>query len=123
MSRRRADRHRPGHVDLACVNDAPVAVDDDAAGTEDVDLVIDPLDLLANDTDVDNVAADLSVNAVGSAAGGSVSINGDGDVVFEPDLNLCGLDVASFEYTVSDGELTDTGLSPSTSPASTTRRC
>ena len=40
-------------VDLACANDAPVAVDDTASGTEDVPVTIDPADLVADDTDID----------------------------------------------------------------------
>ena len=97
-------------VTVNAVNDAPVAGGDTASGTEDTELVIDPADLLANDTDVDNEASDLSVTEVGSASGGTVALNGDGDVVFVPEANLCGDDVAGFSYTVSDGELTDTGV-------------
>ena len=44
-----------GHVavDVDCANDAPVAVDDTASGTEDMPVTIDPADLVADDTDVD----------------------------------------------------------------------
>ncbi len=42
------------------------------------------------------------------ASGGSVVIDGS-DVKFTPTDNLCGLDVASFDYTVSDTIDTDTG--------------
>ena len=40
-------------VDVDCLNDAPVAVDDTASGTEDMPVTIDPADLVADDTDVD----------------------------------------------------------------------
>ena len=37
-------------------NDSPVAVDDDASGTEDTDVTINGADLAANDTDADGDA-------------------------------------------------------------------
>ena len=94
-------------VTVTPVNDDPVAVDDDAAGTEDTDLVIDAATLAANDTDVDG--DDLAVSAVGDATGGTVGLAA-GNVTFTPAANLCGTDVGSFGYTVDDGNGgTDTG--------------
>ena len=60
-----------GHVavDLDCDNDAPVAVDDTASGTEDMPATIDPADLLADDTDADGDT--LSVSGVSNATGGT----------------------------------------------------
>ena len=59
-----------GHVavDLGCDNDAPVAVDDTASGTEDMPVTIDPADLVADDTDVDGDS--LSVTGVSNDVGG-----------------------------------------------------
>ena len=87
-----------------------MAVDDEDETDEDTTLYIDPADLLADDTDVDGDT--LSLTAVGSASNGTVSIVESGDnaglIRFVPAADFNG--TASFEYTVSDGALTDTGL-------------
>ncbi len=94
-------------ITVTAVNDRPVAVDDDAGGTEDTDVVITKASLLANDTDVEGEA--LSVTVVGNTVGGTVEIVG-ANVVFHPAANLCGNDIASFDYTVADVHgATDTG--------------
>ena len=98
-----------GHatVNITCVNDAPHAVNDSASGTEDTDLVVAGANLVSNDTDTEGDS--LSVTAVSNATGGS-AVLGAGDVTFTPDANLCGNNVAGFNYTVSDGNGgTDTG--------------
>jgi hypothetical protein len=77
-----------------------VAVDDSAAGTEDSDVVIDVDDLLSNDTDAD--LDNLDVTDVTNATGGSVDLD-SGTVTFTPDANLCGANVAGFDYAVGDG--------------------
>ncbi len=92
-------------VTVAAVNDAPVAVDDSRTTNQDTALVITGASLVANDTDVDGDT--LTVTAVGSAINGAVSLAG-GTVTFTPTANFHG--AASFQYTVSDGTLTDTGL-------------
>jgi hypothetical protein len=56
--------------------------------------------------DVDS--ATLSLTAVSNPSGGTVEISSS-DVIFHPAANLCGSNVASFDYTVSDGSLADTG--------------
>ena len=86
-----------GHVtiDLECVNDAPVAVDDSASGTEDTDVVVTDGDLLANDTDTEGDA--LSVTGVSNPTGGTVDLTG-GVVTFTPDADLCGDGAAGFDY-------------------------
>ncbi len=91
-----------GHVtvDITCVNDDPVAGDDDASGTEDTDVTISDADLLLNDADVDGTPA---VTGVGSPLGGTVSLDA-GTITFVPAADLCGDDAASFEYTVEDGD-------------------
>jgi large repetitive protein len=92
-------------VVVAPVNDAPIAVDDAATTPEDVALVIPHDDLLGNDTDVDS--GTLTITGVGAAVNGAVTL-GAAVVTFTPAANFHG--TASFEYTVSDGGLTDTGL-------------
>ena len=86
-------------VEVTAVNDAPVAAPDTAATTEDTGLTIAAADLLANDSDADGDG--LALIAVGNASGGSVGLDGNGDVVFTPAANFNGQ--ASFDYTVADG--------------------
>ena len=80
--------------------------------TEDAQRVIDTSDLLANDFDAEGDT--LSISAVDNGgSGGAVSLNGDGDVVYDPNGAFDYLQVGetatdSFTYTVSDGDLTDT---------------
>ena len=90
-------------VTVAPVNDAPVAVDDTATTDEATPVTIDVLD---NDTDVDNTPEELDVTEA-SAANGSVTVNGDGTLSYEPDTGFTGEDTIT--YTVSDPDgLTDT---------------
>ena len=87
-------------VNVTPVNDAPVAVADVVAPTnEDTPAVIAQSLLLANDTDVDGDS--LTVASVQGAVGGTVSLQGS-NVVFTPTLNYNG--PASFTYTVIDGK-------------------
>ena len=95
-------------VDVTCLNDAPVAVDDSASGTEDMPATIDPVDLLTNDTDAD-LADTLAVSGASNPSGGSVVLD-NGTITFTPDVNLCVPDAAGFDYDISDGNGgTDTG--------------
>jgi len=93
-------------VTVTPVNDAPVATDDAATTTEDVPVTVLQAAMLANDTDVDT-GTTLTVTAAGNPVGGTLTFSA-GDVTFTPTPNFAG--AASFEYTVSDGTLTDTGL-------------
>ena len=95
-----------GHVavTITAVNDPPVAVDDTATTAEDTPLAIAATALAANDTDVDS--GSRTVTAVASPLHGTVALAG-GTVTFTPDANYSG--PASFDYTVSDGALTDVG--------------
>ncbi|MEH2233749.1 MAG: cadherin-like domain-containing protein [Nostoc sp.] len=94
------------------VNDAPVAVDDSATAFSGTLVNIPVSSLLANDTDVDSTS--LSITAVGGATNGTAVLNNNGTpsntaddfVSFTPNLQFSGS--ASFNYTLSDGSLTDT---------------
>jgi VCBS repeat-containing protein len=86
-------------VNVAAVNDLPVAGGDRLAATEDQVLVIAPATLLANDSDIDGDT--LVITAVGSATGGSVAIV-DGRIVFTPGADFNG--AASFSYSAADGQ-------------------
>ena len=106
-----------GHVtvNITCVNDAPVADDETISTNEDtaVDTLVSYL--LTGDTDIDS--ATLTVTAVSGAVGGTAVLNDTGTppdksddyVRFTPTANLCGAGAGRYDYTVSDGSLTDTG--------------
>ena len=98
-------------ITVAPVNDAPSVrpesfeVLDVLRGVEDTALVIDPADLLRNDTDPDGDA--LAITAVSGASHGEVVLREDGMIVFQPDADYWG--VATFSYLVSDGDMTTAG--------------
>ncbi|MEP1079506.1 tandem-95 repeat protein [Leptolyngbya sp. PL-A3] len=81
------------------VNDNPTAVNDSFSFNEDAVLTLNPIQLLANDTDVENNT--LSITSVQGAVNGTVELSG-GNVVFTPTTNYFG--PASFTYTISDGQ-------------------
>ncbi|SDE15736.1 Ig-like domain-containing protein, partial [Aquimonas voraii] len=91
------------------VNDAPVAVDDTPAGTylEDAaQYVFTEASLLANDNaGPEEGSQTITIDSVGAAVGGSVSLNGSNDVVFVPAANFNG--AASFTYTITDNGTTN----------------
>ncbi len=94
-------------VDITCVNDAPVAVDDDFQGTEDTDFLVTDAELLANDTDPEGDT--LVVTGVSNPVGGTVSLDA-GTITYTPDADACGNIGNGFDYTISDGNGgTDTG--------------
>ena len=92
------------NVNVAPVNDAPVANTDTLVATEDTPVIYTAAQLLGNDTDVDNTNAQLTIASVTSGTGGTAVLNGDGTVTFTPNANFNG--AASFSYTASDGTAT-----------------
>src|SRR3954452_2356458 len=86
-------------VNVAAVNDAPVAAADTVNATEDTPVTILASTLLANDTDVDMGDSKTLVSVQG-AQHGTVSLNSSGDVVFAADANYSG--PASFTNTMKD---------------------
>jgi len=94
-------------IDVNGVNDAPETGDDSADTLEDNSVTFNPL---GNDSDVegDNLSitqidgVDIEVGGSVDVGNGSVSLNADGTVTFEPDGNYAG--TQEFEYTVSDGQ-------------------
>ena len=89
-------------IHLMCngTNHDPVATNDERSGTEDTALLTTGASLVANDTDAD--LDPLHVASLRNAVGGTVTLVGD-NITFTPAANLCGNNVASFEYDVSDG--------------------
>ena len=99
-------------VNVTPVNDPPVADDDPFVVPEDGSVIIDVLD---GDTDLDGDTltvteidgTPISLGSPVTIATGVVSLNADGTLTFTPNANYNG--PASFDYTVSDGALTDIG--------------
>ena len=83
-------------VTVTPVNDAPVGVMD--TSTINVPGGTTTVDVLPNDSDVDG--DDLTVTDA-SSADGSVVVNSDGTLTFDPDSGFTG--TATVTYTVSDG--------------------
>jgi len=92
-------------ITISSVNDPPKANDDSVVTREDIPSV--KIDVLKNDTDIDNEGRHLyldtfSVTSVTQGKNGSVYINTDGSVSYSPDENFYGND--EFTYTVSDNK-------------------
>ena len=81
-------------------NDIPVAVADTATTPLNVPLL--NIDVKANDTDVDNTAAQLTVSnpVLANPAQGSVSLNADGTLNFTPASGVSG--AVLINYTLTD---------------------
>jgi hypothetical protein len=76
----------------------PVAVDDPITVARNAGLT--PIDVLANDADLDGGPKSITSNT--SAANGAVAItNGGADLVYAPATDYCGPD--SFQYTLNGG--------------------
>ncbi|WP_348541120.1 tandem-95 repeat protein [Thalassococcus arenae] len=93
-------------IDLAPVNDPPVARQDGFTGYEDGSIVFDLDDILANDTDVDGGV--LTVLSFGTPSNGTLTQDGD-TVTFTPEINFAGEATATYVVADSDG-MTDEGL-------------
>ncbi len=91
-------------ITVNAVNDAPVANDDFYSGVEDTVLTVPARGVLANDTDIDNTNAQLSVAAprpVSGPSNGTLVLNADGSFTYTPNADFFGTD--SFTYRTSDG--------------------
>jgi hypothetical protein len=83
-------------VNVAAVNDNPVAVADSATTDEDTPVTVD---VVFNDTDIDGDT--LTLQSADNAAHGTVAVV-NGRAVFTPAADYHG--PASFDYVVSDGQ-------------------
>ncbi|MDD5400061.1 MAG: tandem-95 repeat protein [Sulfurimonas sp.] len=93
-------------INVASVNDAPVAVDDAVSAVEDT-VLSSVIELDANDYDVDGDALSVVAGTFATANGGQLVLASDGSYTYTPAANFNGVD--SVNYTVTDGELTDVG--------------
>jgi VCBS repeat-containing protein len=90
-------------VNIAAVNDAPVAEKDQYTVAEDATLNITS-SILANDTDVENDA--LTATLVTGPAHGTLTLNQDGTFTYVPNANFAGQD--QFVYKANDGKAVST---------------
>jgi len=95
-------------VTIDGVNDAPLAVDDALTTDEDSPRLIQPAELLVNDTDVDTGDVPSVAGIDTSATIGTVTDNGDGTFTYDPNGQFEALAAGesatdTFTYTISDG--------------------
>ncbi len=89
-------------VTITGVDDAPVAVDDDATVAEEAAAT--SIDVLANDTDVDG--GPKTIASASDPANGTVVVAGDNlSVTYQPDANYCndGSPTDNFTYVLNGG--------------------
>jgi len=84
-------------ISVTPVNDPPVANDDELLTQEDTPATID---VLANDTEVDNEL--LKITSISKGKGGSAKVNATGSLTYTPNPDFHGRD--EFTYTVTDRE-------------------
>lgn len=87
-------------VGVTPVNDAPVAVDDEADVNAGDSVTID---VLSNDSDVDGDPLDATDISSVSPEGATAQVNGDGTISYTPPAGYDG--PGSFTYRASDGDL------------------
>ncbi|WP_461175385.1 DUF4347 domain-containing protein, partial [Uliginosibacterium flavum] len=81
------------------INDAPVANDDSASTAPGVPIDVN---VKANDSDVDNVAGDLTVTIISNSPGTSATVNPDGTINFDPGATN-GAQTVTYQLTDVDG--------------------
>jgi hypothetical protein len=92
-------------ITVSSVNDPPVATGDSIVTREDTPALT--IDVLKNDTDIDNEGRYLyldtfTITAVTQGKNGSVAINSDGTLSYSPKANFYGND--EFTYTIRDNK-------------------
>ena len=85
-------------ITVTDVDEAPVAVADTFATSEDVTLTVPARGVLINDSDPEGATTTASI--VDSASHATITLNSDGSFTFEPDTNYYGLD--QFTYRAAD---------------------
>ena len=89
-------------IEVAAVNDAPVAVNNSYTATQDTPLVVSAPGILAGDSDADGDA--LSASLVSGPAHGTLALQANGSFTYTPAAGYSGPD--SFSYRASDGAAT-----------------
>src|SRR5207247_2905975 len=86
-------------IAVQAVNDAPIAIADNYAATEDQPLTVAAPGVLVNDTDVE--AGTLTAVLAAGPEHGTLTLNADGSFVYAPAPNFNGID--TFSYAATDG--------------------
>jgi hypothetical protein len=110
-------------ITVFCVNDAPVAVDNNYTENEDTLLsgnVI--IDNTGEGVDFDVDGDVLSIESNTDVSHGTLVLNSDGSFTYDPNLNYCGPD--SFDYVITDFvPITGPPLTSNTATVSITVTC
>ncbi|MDT0602496.1 Ig-like domain-containing protein [Thalassotalea castellviae] len=85
---------------INAINDLPNAVDDTLSVFEN--SAIEGINVLLNDSDVDNDTLTLATTPVSDVANGTLNLNSNGDISYSPRPTFNGAD--SFIYEVNDGQ-------------------
>lgn len=88
-------------INIASVNDAPQAIDDNASTLEDTPFT--GTNLLLNDSDPDGNPLTINTIPVVNPTNGTVVINANGTYTYTPNTGFSGFD--SFEYQVCDNQI------------------
>jgi len=86
-------------IDVACVQDAPTQGDETATTMEDTSVTT--VDVLANNSDPDGDP--LTIGNAMSDVGGSVNVNNNGSITYDPPANFFG--TATITYEVCDNAI------------------
>ena len=92
------------NINIAEVNDIPIALADSATTAEDTSKIID---VLANDSDPDGTLDTTTVELFNPPTHGTVVVEGNGSITYTPDANWYGTDW--FSYNVQDDGLVSSG--------------
>ena len=87
-------------LNIACVNDAPVAQDDTNTVSEDGSLSESAPGVLGNDLDAENDALTAVLDS--TTSNGTLTFSSDGSYTYTPNADFCGTD--SFTYHANDGQ-------------------
>jgi Bacterial Ig domain/Bacterial cadherin-like domain len=98
-------------VSVTCVDDAPVAVGDSATMPEGAGLT--PIDVLANDTDIDGGTKAVASNTAPAHGSANVAAGGTG-VTYQPGAGYCGPD--SFSYSLNGGSSATVSITVTCAP-------
>lgn len=90
-------------INVISVNDVPVASDDSASTSEETPITID---VLANDSDVEDALSGDNIAIVSAPDNGSVEVVGN-NISYQPAANFSGADSFTYRITDSDGGSSD----------------
>ncbi|WP_448549432.1 Ig-like domain-containing protein [Thalassotalea fusca] len=89
-------------IDIAAVNDAPLALSDNYQTNEDSLLTVSAPGLLGNDTDPDMDSLTVNTSPEVAPSNGQVTLSDDGSFTYQPNSGFNGQD--NFNYRITDPE-------------------